>query len=307
MLTVTATIGIPRSGKSSYAREQMQRNPDLRKVNRDDIRELIAHESIHNTNPFENEVSQVQHYLIVRHLKNGHDVIIDNTNVKPERLNDIRKSILEYCNERQQPVLFQTKLFDTDVDECVRRNDECRKRGERFVLLNIIQAMSSALSKNISKGTIKEFKEVIHPSQRVENRDGLPYAVICDIDGTVADISQRNPYDTAQCLSDTPKDEIIQIVNLLSKFSHIIFVSGREEQYRDLTELWLEEHGLVYSELHMRKVGDTRKDSIIKEEILERLILPKYNIRCILDDRNQVVRMYRDKGLTVLQVDWGDF
>ena len=57
----------------------------------------------------------------------------------------------------------------------------------------------------------------------------------------------------------------------------------------------------------MRKSSDSRGDQIVKSEILEKEILPKYNVKLVLDDREKVVRMWRDKGLTCLQVDWGDF
>ncbi len=307
MLSVTATVGPPRSGKSTFTIEQMKKNANLRRVNRDDIRTLIAHTSLHNTNPFENEVSEIQHYLTAFHLKNNFDVIIDNTNVKVERLNDIKKSILEYCNETQSAVLFQTKIFNTDVDECIRRNNECLKRGDRFVPIDIIKAMSATLAKNINNGSIKEYKEIIYPDAKIIQDSTLPSAIICDIDGTVADISHRNPYDTGKCLDDSPKKEIVELVKLLSLNHQIIFVSGREEQFRDITALWIADTGMRCDGLYMRPTGDFRKDSIIKSEILENELLPKYNVNMVLDDRSVVVRMWRDKGLTCLQVDWGDF
>jgi hypothetical protein len=87
----------------------------------------------------------------------------------------------------------------------------------------------------------------------------------------------------------------------------IIFVSGREDKYKPQTLLWLEKHGIKFDHLYMRKSGDLRKDSIVKQEIYEQLILNQYNIAFVLDDRDQVVRVWRDLGLTCLQVDYGDF
>jgi hypothetical protein len=57
----------------------------------------------------------------------------------------------------------------------------------------------------------------------------------------------------------------------------------------------------------MRKTDDFRKDSIIKEEIYQENIEGKYNVLCVLDDRNQVVDFWRAKGLTCFQVAPGDF
>ena len=57
----------------------------------------------------------------------------------------------------------------------------------------------------------------------------------------------------------------------------------------------------------MRTLGDMRKDSIVKQELYEQNILGKFNVSFILDDRQQVVDMWRSLGLTVFQVAEGDF
>jgi hypothetical protein len=57
----------------------------------------------------------------------------------------------------------------------------------------------------------------------------------------------------------------------------------------------------------MRKTGDNRKDNIVKREIYENNILPKYYVEFVLDDRQQVVDTLRDMGLQVWQVARGDF
>jgi hypothetical protein len=57
----------------------------------------------------------------------------------------------------------------------------------------------------------------------------------------------------------------------------------------------------------MRKEGDVRKDAIVKGEIYEKNINGKYNVLFVLDDRNQMVEMWRGLGLTCLQVADGDF
>ena len=59
--------------------------------------------------------------------------------------------------------------------------------------------------------------------------------------------------------------------------------------------------------LFMRKTGDGRADHIVKREIWENEIKGKFFIEFILDDRNSVVRLYREMGLTVMQVAPGDF
>ena len=57
----------------------------------------------------------------------------------------------------------------------------------------------------------------------------------------------------------------------------------------------------------MRKTGDNRKDCIVKRELFDAHIKDKYYIDFILDDRNQVVNMWRELGFTVMQVADGNF
>lgn len=78
-----------------------------------------------------------------------------------------------------------------------------------------------------------------------------------------------------------------------------LFVERLRAETRDL--------GLADIELHMRKTGDTRRDSTVKRELYERHLAHR-DVLCVLDDRDQVVRMWREElGLTCLQVAYGDF
>ena len=88
----------------------------------------------------------------------------------------------------------------------------------------------------------------------------------------------------------------------------ILFVSGREDKYREQTEKFLKKHfpDLTYS-LYMRKTGDMRKDTIIKKEIYVDNIWCNYFVKFILDDRDRVVRGWREMGLTCFQVAEGMF
>ncbi len=142
--------------------------------------------------------------------------------------------------------------------------------------------------------------------------DNLPHAVICDVDGTVALRGDRGPYDYSTVHLDLPNKPIIEVVHrLVGDHREIIFVSGREDSWYDQTCAWLQKHlGICFSEavtLYMRKTGDNRKDAIVKREIYETHIKDKYQVDYVLDDRNQVVEMWRSLGLTCLQVADGDF
>lgn len=135
--------------------------------------------------------------------------------------------------------------------------------------------------------------------------------VICDLDGTLClfekeDRTQphyRNPYDASTCIND----KLNTVVSSIIRDRTVILVSGREDKYEPQTREWLRNHNIQFDALHMRKSGDNRKDSIVKEEIYENHIKPHYKVSFVLDDRNQVVEMWRSKGLVCLQVAEGNF
>lgn len=134
-----------------------------------------------------------------------------------------------------------------------------------------------------------------------------PIAVICDIDGTLAHMNGRSPYDPTRYHEDTKDDTVHYIFARISEGAVRIICSGRDDTYRGVTEKWLAEHGITYDLLYMRLAGDKRSDAIIKQEIYDTYIKDNYNVRCVLDDRNRVVEMWRRNGLKCLQVADGDF
>lgn len=139
----------------------------------------------------------------------------------------------------------------------------------------------------------------------------MPNAIICDIDGTLALLGERDRYNptTGEDLLNLP------VANILKVYAHqtlfpveLIIMTGREEKYRKVTEEWLQKNDIThYKNLFMRRNNDYRKDFLVKKEIYEEKIKEKYEILFVLEDRDQVVKMWREEGLTCLQVAYGSF
>ena len=135
-------------------------------------------------------------------------------------------------------------------------------------------------------------------------------AVIFDIDGTLADNSERQKYLSElrwdmffnEMGNDYPVKEVLELYNLIknSQQYKMIIVSGRPEKYKKLTEQWLTWNNIYYDDLYMRKDGDQRKDNVIKQEILKH-IKEKYEISFAFDDRKSVVDMWRENGVFCFQ------
>jgi predicted kinase len=139
--------------------------------------------------------------------------------------------------------------------------------------------------------------------------------VIFDIDGTLADISHRLHHIkngnrnwaafNSNVSNDTPIPQLHRLLRTLHQQGYrILLVSGRGEEIRQPTINWLENHNLdIYSRLYMRPVGDYRRDTIIKQEILQQIHadFPTDSIEFVVDDRSSVVDMWRSSGLVCLQ------
>lgn len=138
-------------------------------------------------------------------------------------------------------------------------------------------------------------------------------AIICDLDGTLFDCKWRrekflpnfNEFNKNH-IHDKIKQPILEILKSMKDKYEIIFISGRNEDFRKITEEQLSKYIDKYI-LFMRQNNDFRGDEIIKKEIYIEKIKDKYNILFVLDDRQKVVNMWRDLNLTCLQVTNGDF
>ena len=134
-------------------------------------------------------------------------------------------------------------------------------------------------------------------------------AIICDIDGTLAHMQNRSPYDWDKVGDDVVDKTIKEILRTFYNTSEyaIILISGRNDVCRQITERWLGKNYIFYDALYMRNHNDYRPDEVIKKEIYDKHIKDKYDVEFVLDDRNKVVKMWRGIGLKCLQVEEGDF
>jgi len=142
--------------------------------------------------------------------------------------------------------------------------------------------------------------------------------VIFDIDGTLANISHRLHYINgvekkdwdgfnSKMLFDEYKPAIGHIQKLYwNNGFQMAIVTGRFEKYRDMTVQWLKRFSINYNELHMRPDEDYSSDYLVKEAIYEKHFKDR-DILFVVDDRQRVVDMWRDKGLICLQCQQGDY
>lgn len=276
-MKLTMTKGLPASGKSTWAKSQ-----NAYRVNKDDLRAMLNHGKWSKIN--EKYVLKIRDSIIELYLADKNNVVVDDTNLSPKH--EIRLRELAKKHNAQ----FEIKDFtDVPLEECIKRD----QKRPNYVGEKVIRQM---------------YKQFFSPKVEPVAYDAtLPFAILCDIDGTLALFGDKNPYER-NFIEDDVNKPVKEVVNRFAGEYKIILVSGRTGEALSQTKQWLEQNGISYDHIYMpRAKGDMRKDVIIKQEIYDNHIRDKYNVVFVLDDRNQVVDLWRSLGLTCFQVAEGDF
>lgn len=148
--------------------------------------------------------------------------------------------------------------------------------------------------------------------------DGKKKAIICDLDGTLCDITHRielfhqKKFKEFECLipNDTANIMVGHFLNYMRYRGYLIlFVSGRSEDTRIQTHNWLADNfpGFEKFPLFLRGRKDFRHDYEVKREIYVNQIQSEYEVSVVLDDRQKVVDEWRSLGLQCWQVAEGQY
>jgi len=144
-------------------------------------------------------------------------------------------------------------------------------------------------------------------------------AIIVDVDGTIATHYDkfgnqlREHHDYSQVVHDLPVWPIINLVKMYYEQDFAVLITtGRMDRpgtpsVREDTEYWLDFHKVPYDKLIMRRNRDFGPDNEAKKELYFKHIKDKYDVELVFDDRDRVVKMWRELGLRVLQVAEGNF
>lgn len=306
MRKIFAIQGWPGSGKTTLAQQWLARDPEHRsRVSRDDLRQSLFNSEGILSPDQESVVTKVLNAQIVALLKSNKDILIDATNLNAKFL----KQLLAFC-QKNGALSFETLRVETPVDNCVLRDKKRFEAGGCGVGEAAIRGLAKRFPQKNWPTINWVAGEDIATKQYVPNPK-LPKTVTCDIDGTVANlVGVRGPYDTSRYHLDETHPEIIELLQVLhdSEQFDIVFLSGRSEDFYDVTWEWLVKHlGFAPTNLIMRKSGDMRNDAIIKPELFWEQVAPNYNVVLHIDDRQRVVDALRAINVPVLQCRPGDF
>lgn len=292
MLQLIMLRGLPGSGKSFWAAEEKARleanHFECVIVNKDDIRAELVKTGWTWSRENEKDVIMSRDAQIIEALTAGKFVISSDCNFGKH------KERLMQIAARHKAEFVVKDLTMVPVLTCVHR-DEARPK-EKQVGAAVIKEM---YAKYLALPAVEPY---------VANPD-LPKAIICDLDGTLAHHEGvRGIYDYANVGKDKLSLPIYQLVYSMHKAGYkIVYMSGRDEVCRQETSDWLNKHNLPAGPLMMRSKGDHRKDYIVKSQLFDVYVRNTYNVVFTVDDRDQVVKLWRNLGIVCLQCAYGDF
>jgi len=299
MPTVHVMTGLPGSGKTTAAKKI-----DAYRLCLDDYPAMLGLDPAQHSPAEENVAIDLMVRGAERLVAQNKDIVLDNTHLS-ERLPQLYRKVLN-----SYEVTWEVHdLTAIPIQQCVVQ-DASRPHpvGEA-----VIRRLARSLEHSRTRGWYLTADWLNTPRYDIQRYTPLPNsipAIIVDLDGTVAlhtDI--RDHYDYTKVLLDRPHLPVINAVRALHQAGHrIIFLSGRIDTCRDDTLKWLNQYiDIPFEMLFMRSAEDKRPDWIIKYELFHQHIRNHYNVSLVLDDRNQVVQMWRRLGLICLQVADGDY
>lgn len=288
------TKGLSFSGKSTWAREEAARLGNCVIITKDDIRAEMGANLLKGIRVKEGRVIERRNEMIMKALEKGQNIISADTNFAVRVDHIANMKALVYPKYRDQ-YDFEVKDFtEVPFNEILERVKKTN-RPEGAVYWERV---------------VKEQKNTFTPPKKLYTDcnyylGDLPKCVIFDLDGTLALMNGRSPFDDARCFEDIPNYPMVDIAKMYCNREDVtvICLSGRDEgRARTATENWLLAHDVIFDHLYMRQAGDQRKDSIIKRELYEANIKGKYLIYGVFDDRPQVCRdLWAEEGLPLFQ------
>jgi predicted kinase len=273
------TKGLPASGKTTWAKEYIQKYPETANLCKDDLRLQL-----NRTNKREKRIIKVRDLLTEHYFEQGYSVIWSDTNLNPVHL----RRATELAKQHQAELVIQD-FTDVSLTECIRRD----------------LVRSNSVGQQAIEQMYYDYLHLPDPAPAIDPQ--LPNCYLVDIDGTLAINNTRSPFAWDRVNEDDLNPTVATTIEKLGRDTQIILLSGRSSVCYDLTVTWLKRHNINYKDLFMRPANDQRSDDILKSELYYFHIRDRYNVIGVIDDRPKVCRMWRNLGLSVFQVGNPDY
>ena len=238
--------GIQGSGKSTWAKAWAKEDPEHRvRLNYDDLRNMMGEYWVPSR---EKMLKDMEQAFLKKAVLSGYDIVIDNMNLNPKTIAYYEDWAKQYNYE------FERVLFDTPVEECIKR-DKSRPNpiGEVVIKRTWNTYRNYIVCESIKKMKAKEMKQ----------DPNLPRCILVDMDATLfLNTSGRPFYGDDLEPTDILKDEPIwPVINLVKAYQAtgnlVIGLSGRTDTkgIRACTIKQCDNVGIHLDALILRPVG----------------------------------------------------
>lgn len=303
--TVYITKGLPACGKSSLGERMAKDNNKLRLVSKDAIRKLLYGDAKWNASK-EPLVISVRDAIIHELLGSEYDVFVHDTNLTGNHVERISEIAGEY--DAEVAIIDMTTV---PVIDCIKRDAlRADSVGYRVILGMAERYLTHQYDLlRLEYPTNDHIIDVLYKQRDIFIDFEKDDCIVVDIDGTVALMGNRSPYDFTKVIDDFAYTSMARLIRTFQKDYYVIYLSGREVTCYPETLAWLQMNDLWFygSQLFMRDANDNRDDTIVKEELYLHQVKDLYNVIAWFDDRNKVVAHMRKMGLPVYQVNYGNF
>jgi hypothetical protein len=316
---ITILVGPPGSGKSTWANNYLKTHgyrDSLVYINQD------------------TQGKEDHKKLFLQAIADKKDIVVDRMNFSKKQ----RNIYLEPAKQAK----YDTRIivFHESYENCL---DRCKAREDHPTITTKEDVEKAVHFFFTHYGRVKdcEADEVMRLGWADISAEKV---IVCDLDGTLANVDHRRHFvrppepvnkpthrlaieeETSEppkkfkpnwmgffeAMTDDPVNEWCRsLLSAMNKDYRIVYATGRPADYSRHTTTWLTYNNLWFNkhttQLYMRNKKDYRSDDQIKEIILDFELKTRYNILFVVDDRQQVVDMWRKHGYTVLQCDKGDF
>jgi len=299
--TIYMTQGVPASGKTTWARQKLREEKNIKRICKDDLRDMLDNGEFSMKN--ERYILDMRNEMVESALLRGCDVILDDTNFSDDHWKDMRDIAKRVGNVKVVEI-----YFDVSLKEARKRNDN--RTEDEQVPEHILEDMFERHVRGGTSVSQREefFPKVNHPHSQTQAED-LNESFIVDLDGTLAlNNSGRGYNEFLKVKEDDPNVPVVKIAKkLYEDYADLIIITGRSEECRKECREWLNVFEVPFDKLCMRGKRDSRRDIDVKKELYFEEVHESHFVNFAVDDRMSVVNMWRSLGIPTLQVSKGTF
>lgn len=291
MTKMMLTVGASCSGKTTWAEQYCKDNPETVNINRDDIRFNAVTGGVRDWRLYkfsrsnETAVTGIARGMALDALAERKEIIISDTNLN-EAYREEWKELADAAGYEYEEVPFYVPWRELVVRHQFRSNSISKS-----ILWQQYLNMNNYMGRRVHQPT-----------------EDLPKAFLVDIDGTIADMKGvRGPFEWDKVGMDKPRSLVISIVHSWMNMGlNPIFLSGRDDICSEATYDWIMCNVFGNEQLDcqdfgfpliMRKHGDQRPDTEVKEDMFFDYIAKNWNVVAAIDDRPCMVQRWHELGI----------